>query len=106
MLGNRIAVGGIERLTDFARPRPLIATERAPELLTLRQKFRVTAFGGKVHPGIGLGAISDTALALPQHQRIHRLRGLAGITRRTQQDRKSTRLNSSHSCASRMPSSA
>src|SRR3546814_4754474 len=43
--------------------------------------------------------------AVEQHEFQAAVLHLAGI-RAAQQDRKSTRLNSSHSCASRMPSSA
>src|SRR3546814_344815 len=51
--------------------------------------------------------IAETVLA--QHDAVsllHRLRLLRNLHGKVEQDRKSTRLNSSHKCANRMPSSA
>ena len=60
---------------------------------TIGQLFRVTTFG-ESH-GLALGCIVD---GVPP--------GIPLTEADLQQDRKSTRLNSSHSRASRMPSSA
>src|SRR3546814_5327812 len=56
-----------------------------------------TAEIGKAH-GLDIDAVE------PRHRRVHRL--VAGGALPRGQDRKSTRMNSSHSCTSRMPYSA
>ena len=48
--------------------------------------------------------LKDESIA--NHEKIEAVQGVLGVVRAGGQDRKSTRLNSSHSAKSRMPSSA
>src|SRR3546814_6558245 len=96
-----LQTGELDRAIEVARRAVRLASERnEPWARSVALRVVGQALGLSSSDG---GKLVDRILRSAQE--LQRSLGLPFETARTAGDRKSTRLNSSHSCASRMPSS-
>src|SRR3546814_10848506 len=97
------------RLQDFAEGRCNDARDMRMVMRPLLERYIRYRFPNQILEGKWLGdmlAIIRADTGHPLTPQYAELDDINGYTAPFHQDRKSTRLNSSHQCASRMPSSA
>src|SRR3546814_3088112 len=102
--GERLTVLDKYHLTPFAT-----VTSASPRQVTQMVEAAHGAYRGGAPLPYERGAILDRAAALVVERQadfVRTMQAEAGFTEADAGDRKSTRLNSSHQCATRMPSSA